>query len=348
MTPAVGWVKTGHFAGYVNFYPEVPKSFFGDTRYILKHVCDILPMRANSYFPVTKNKIGVREMTDTEKLIFDVMEADFDKTVLERSRTLPVLVDFWAEWCAPCRMLGPVLEELVGEYGGRIALAKVDVDSNQSLAGQYGIQSIPAVKIFFGGDVVSEFVGALPPDQIREKIEAILPDEKSPLIEEANHYMSGGRWEEAEKIYSKILEEDSAQPSANLGMGMIAYHQGRFDEAKKYLSSVTDETPGYDKAIPMLARIYFEKYEVSDLNKITATLKDSPNDCRALFSLAIIYAKGGEYERALDMLIQVLKVKKDWDEGAAREAYLKIIEILGRSSPEGKKYERELSMLLFS
>ncbi len=287
-------------------------------------------------------------MTDTADSIFDANEADFAETVVERSRTLPVMVDFWAAWCQPCLILGPVLEELVRELGGRIALAKVDVDSNQSLAARYGIQGIPAVKIFSGGEIVGEFVGALPPDQVRKIIDQILPDEEAPRIEEANGYLAGGRWEDAEKIYSKIIEKDPGQPSANLGMGMIAYHQGRFDEAEKYLSSVSSNTPGYEKVPPMLSRIYFEKHQAPDLNEITAALKDNPEDCRALFSLAIVYAKGGEYERALDTLLQVHKIKKDFEEGAAREAYLKIIEIIGRSSPEGKKYERELSMLLFS
>ena len=287
-------------------------------------------------------------MTNTADSIFAANEANFEETVVERSRTLPVLVDFWAAWCQPCLILGPVLEELVREFGGRIALAKVDVDSNQSLAARYGIQGIPAVKIFSGGEIVGEFVGALPPDQVRKIIDQILPDEEAPLIEEANRCLAGGRWEEAEKIYSKIIEEDPGQPSANLGMGMIAYHQGRFDEAEKYLSLVSSDTPGYEKVGPMLSRIYFEKHQGPDLNEITAALKDDPDDCRALFSLAIIYAKGGEYERSLDTLLQVLKIKRDFEEGAARETYLKIIEIIGRSSPEGKKYERELSMLLFS
>ena len=287
-------------------------------------------------------------MTDTGNNIFEASEADFSETVVERSRTIPVVVDFWAAWCQPCLMLGPILEEMVREFGGRIVLAKVDVDSNQSLAGRYGIQGIPAVKIFSGGEIVGEFVGALPPDQVREKIEAILPDEKSPMIEEANHFLAGGRWEDAEKIYSRILAEDSGQPSANLGMGMIAYHQGRFDEAEGYLKQVSSDTPGYEKVPPMLARIYFEKHQPPDLNEITSTLKDNPNDCPALFSLAILYAKGGEYERALDTLLQVMNIERDFEDGTAREAYLKIIEIIGRLSSEGKKYERELSMLLFS
>lgn len=287
-------------------------------------------------------------MTDTGDSIFDANEADFAETVVERSRTLPVMVDFWAAWCQPCLILGPVLEELVREFRGRIALAKVDVDSNQSLADRYGIQGIPAVKIFSGGEIVGEFVGALPPDQVRKMIDQILPDEEAPRIEKANGYLAGGRWKDAEKIYRKILEKDPRHASASLGMGIIAYHQGRFNDAEKFLTIVSSETPGYEKVPPMLARIYFEKIPAPDLDQITATLKENPEDPRALFSLAIAYARGGEYERAMETLLQVLRIDKEFDEGSARDAYIKIIEIIGRSSPEGKKYERELSMLLFS
>lgn len=287
-------------------------------------------------------------MTDIEKLIYDSTESDFNEKVVERSKNLPVLVDFWAEWCAPCRILSPVLEELVREYEGKIVLAKVDVDQNQYLAVEYGVQSIPAVKIFLDGRIADEFVGALPPEQIKEKIDAVLPGEKSSQLEEADRLLAGGRWEEAQKIYSKILASKPDQPSANLGMGMIAYHQGRYDDTEKYLNFVTDDTPGYEKVPPMLARIYFSKIEVLGLDEITAALKDNPDDCRALYSLAVIYARGGEYERALDGLLHIIRVDKSYEDGIARKTFLKIMDIIGRSSSEGRKYERELSMALFS
>ncbi len=287
-------------------------------------------------------------MTDEVGYVFDATEADFARTVVERSRQLPVVVDFWADWCAPCRMLGPVLEEAAAELKGRIVLAKVDVDRNPGLAGRYEIQSIPAVKIFSGGEVVGEFVGALPADQVRKIISGLLPDEKAPRIEEANGYLEGGRWEEAEKIYLQLLEEEPRNPAASLGMGIITFQQGRLDEAEKYLGVVTRETPGYERVLPMLSRIYFQKLEVPDLKEITAALAATPDDPGALFSLAVIYARGGEYERALDTLLRVLRIDREFRDGAARAAYLKIIEIIGRSSPAAKKYERELSMLLFS
>ena len=178
--------------------------------------------------------------------------------------------------------------------------------------------------------------------------DTILPGERAALIEEANNSLGGGRWEKAEKIYSRVIKDDPGESSANLGMGIIAYHQGRFEDAEKYFSLVSGETPGYEKIPPMLSRIYFQKQSPPDLNEITANLKENPEDCRALLSLAIVYARGGEYDRALNILLQVLKIKKEFEEGLAREVYIKILEILGRSSQEGNKYERELSMILFS
>ena len=287
-------------------------------------------------------------MTDYNQLIFEANDADFKETVLERSHQIPVMVDFWAEWCAACLMLGPILEKMVDQYAGRIALAKVDLDHNQNLASQFSIRSIPAVKIFYEGKIIKEFLGAIPSDQVQTIIDEILPDEKKPRIEEANADLAGGRWEDAEKIYREILQDVPHHPDAGLGMGVIAFHQGRFNDAEEFLKTVTSETPGYEKVPPMMARIYFEKLPAPDLNEITATLKLTPEDPRALYSLAIIYARGGEYEMALETLLRVLRIDKEYEEGTARSIYLKIIEIIGRNSPEGKRYQRDLSMVLFS
>lgn len=287
-------------------------------------------------------------MNDKSNLIFAATEADFSRTVLDRSRDIPVIVDFWAEWCAPCRMLGPVLEEAVSREGGRIALAKVDVDADPNLAVRYAVQSIPAVKIFSGGEVIREFVGALPPEEIRRLLAEVLPDPEADRIGEANRLLDAGRWEEAERIYLSIREREPGQPAAALGLGLIAYHQGRYPAADEYLSAVTADTPGYEQVPPLRGRIYFQKEPPPDMAAITSALQANPSDPGALFSLALAYGRGGEYLRALDSLLQVLKIDKNFGEGTAREAYLKLLEIIGRKSPDGKRYERELSMVLFS
>ena len=283
-----------------------------------------------------------------DSVIFDATAADFEQSVIVRSRECPVIVDFWASWCAPCRMLGPVLEAAVREAGGRIAMARVDVEAEAPLAARYGIQSIPAVKIFSAGEVVREFVGALPAAEVRRIISEILPDPSGNRIEEANRLLDSGRWEEAERLYQAVFEKQAGHPGAALGLGLIAYHQGRYPEAEELFSGVTPQTPGYERVPPLLARIYFQKGSPPDMGAITSALKKNPSDVEALFSLALAYGRGGEYLRALDTLLEVLRVKKDYGEGAAREAYLKLIEIVGRKTPDGRKYERELSMVLFS
>lgn len=283
-----------------------------------------------------------------DKFIFDATESDFEEAVIVRSGEIPVIVDFWAEWCAPCRMLGPVLEQAVRGAGGRVALARVNVDAEPALAGRFAIRSIPAVKIFAGGRVVREFVGALPEKDIRRLLEEILPHPGEGRIEEAHRLLSAGRWEEAEKIYEGVKKGEPDHPGAALGLGLIAYHQGRYPEAEELLAKVTPRTPGYEQVPPLLARLFFQKEPPPDMAAITAALKENSADPAALYSLARAYGRGGEYLRALDTLLEVLRIDKNYGEGAAREAYLKLLEIVGRKSPDGRKYERELSMILFS
>ncbi len=283
-----------------------------------------------------------------DNFIFDATTADFEQSVIARSHRTPVMIDFWAEWCAPCRMLGPVLEAAVREAGGRVALARVNVESEPALAERYAIQSIPAVKIFAEGQVVREFVGALPAGEIRRILAEILPDPSGGRLEEAHRLLGSGRWEEAEEIYQDIRRQDPDHPGAALGLGIIAYHQGRYPEAEELLAGVTPQTPGYEQVPPLRARIYFQKGAPPDMGAITSVLKENPSDPEALFSLALAYGRGGEYLRALDTLLEVLKIRKDFREEAAREAYLKLLEIIGRKSLDGRKYEQELAMVLFS
>ncbi len=174
------------------------------------------------------------------------------------------------------------------------------------------------------------------------------PNPAGDRIEEANRLLSAGRWEEAEGIYNAVREEDPAHPGAALGLGLIAYHQGRYPEADELLSAVTDRTPGYDQVPPLRARLYFQKEPPPDLAAVTAALEQDPEDPKALFTLALAYGRGGEYLRALDTLLGLLKIDKDYNQGAAREACLKLLEIIGRKSADGKRYERELAMIIFS
>lgn len=174
------------------------------------------------------------------------------------------------------------------------------------------------------------------------------PNPAGDRIGEANRLLSAGRWEEAEGIYRAIRDQDPGNPGAALGLGLIAYHQGRYPEADQLLAGVKEDTPGSDQVPPLRARLYFQKEPPPDLAAVTAALNQNPEDPGALFDLALAYGRGGEYLRALDSLLEVLKLDKNYGEGAAREAYLKLLEIIGRKSADGKRYERELAMIIFS
>ena len=287
-------------------------------------------------------------MNEENSYSFDATEENFQTAVIEKSREVPVMVDFWAEWCGPCRMLTPVLEELVEKYQGKVLLAKLNVDEAPQLSAQFQIRGIPAVKIFYRGEMVQEFVGVRPLEEIENILGKVMPRREDTLVEEANHLLSGGRWEEASKLYEKVLKAEPDNSPANLGLGITAFHEARWEEAEKHLLKVESDTAGVEDLPAMLARIYFEKLPAEDLNTATEKLKKNPRDLAALYSVALTYARGGEYEKALEQLLSILEMDREFSGGAAKEAFLKLVDIIGRGSEAGKKYSRRLSMLLFS
>lgn len=287
-------------------------------------------------------------MNDKRSFSFEATEENFQTAVIEKSREIPVMVDFWAEWCEPCRTLTPVLEELVEKYQGKILLAKLDVEQAPQLSAQFQIQGIPAVKIFYRGEVVQEFVGVLPLEEIEDIIRKVMPRREDALVEEANQLLAGGRWEEASRLYEEVLQAEPDNSPANLGLGITAFHQARWEEAEKHLLKVESDTAGAEELPAMLARIYFEKLPAEDLSAATEKLKKNPRDLPALYSVALTYARGGEYEKALEQLLSILEADREFSGGAAKEAFLKLLDIIGRGSEAGKKYSRRLSMILFS
>jgi putative thioredoxin len=246
--------------------------------------------------------------------VYDVDEADFEQRVLERSRELPVVVDFWAEWCAPCRQLTPVLEKAVAERAGKVELAKVDVDSNQRLQAMFQIQGIPAVKAFRDGRVASEFTGALPPTEVERFFDALVPSEADELAQ-------GGD----EESLRRALELDPSHPTARRQLGRLLLRRGDTDEALELLEGVT----GDFVAEGLAAR---------------ATLAGDP-ELEAAFEAW----DAGDYGAALEQLQEALGDPRSGDperKDQLRRVMVAIFTELGPDDPLARDHRRRLSAAL--
>jgi putative thioredoxin len=244
---------------------------------------------------------------------YDVTEQDFQQRVLDRSRELPVVVDFWAEWCGPCRMLGPVLEREVEARAGKVELAKVDTDANPRLAAAFRIQGIPAVKAFRDGQVASEFVGVKPPAAVAAFLDALLPSEAEQLAAADD-----------EASLRRALELQPGNAEAAVKLGRLLHARGEDDEALRVLDSV----PGVFAAEGLAARIRLERAGEPDLSGAFAAL-DS-----------------GDVPRGLDALLDVLP-RSDGRRDDVRRVVVGVLDDLGVEHPLAREYRRRLAQALY-
>ncbi len=272
--------------------------------------------------------------------IVDVTESDFEYEVLSYSQNVPVVVDFWAEWCQPCKTLSPMLERLTQEAGGSFRLAKVDVDSNPNLALRYGVRSIPTVKAISQGQVVGEFVGLQPEMRVREFLEKLAPPSESALAKEkADSLLAEHRWAEAEAIYRALEEQTQNQPPVLLGLVKALLAQGKPGEAL-FILNYFPASREYNNAQflrPLAeAMMKFEKNELPDENELDAMFRNS-----------LRLAKRGNPLAALDGLLDIMRQEKRYRNDKARQVFLGILEVLGVEDPDAKQYRSELTALLF-
>lgn len=291
-------------------------------------------------------------MMNTEKTtnpVIEVSDADFAQTVIEQSRTRPVVVDFWAPWCGPCRMIGPVLERLAKEANGAWILAKLNVDHNPRTAGRYGIQGIPAVKGFRDGQVVAEFVGAVPEAQIRRFLDQLVPSAADHLVRDAQALEAAGNLTQAEASYRLVLRQDGNHPAALLGLGRVLVHQDRYDEALTTLQRVPFGRPERNEAEGWIAKANFRQQAALSGGEMAARhkLAANPDDLDARLSLAAALAAKGNYREALEGYLEVVRRNRGAHRNRARQDMLSIFAMLGDSHELTRDYRPQLAMLLF-
>ncbi len=278
---------------------------------------------------------------------FDVSIEEFEAKVIEPSSRVPVVIDFWAPWCEPCKTIKPLLEKLAEEYAGRFLLAKVDADQNPELAQHFGVRSIPSVKVLFQGKLVDEFNGVLPEGQIRAFLDRIaLPATGGNLREEAAALVAEGRLDEALARLSEASREQPADEAVRLDAIDVLLQLGRSDEAGQLLAS--EYTLETERATALRARLALAA-GAADTGELEARLAADPADHATRLNLARAYAGQSRFREALENALEVVTRDRFFDEGAGRKALLQIFEALAGSEQYDdlvREFRRKLSAAL--
>ncbi|MFH1869143.1 MAG: tetratricopeptide repeat protein [Pseudomonadota bacterium] len=260
----------------------------------------------------------------------DVGSADFQDKVLAASQHAPVLVDFWAEWCAPCRILKPILERLAAEYGGRFILAKLNSDQNQELAARYGVRGIPNVKAFVNGEMVDEFTGALPEAQIRDFIDGLLPSPAEPLRVAAREARARGDAEVACSLLADALQLDPANETVRLDLAEIHIDAHRIDAAGAILDALEHRAKDMARLGALQARLKLVTAGAgADPAALVARIAAHAGDLDARLQLAHALALAHDYRPALEQLLEIVRRDRQWQDQAARKTMLDLFTLLG-------------------
>jgi putative thioredoxin len=275
-------------------------------------------------------------------VVKDIDQQAFGLEVLQRSHEIPVVVDFWAAWCGPCKVLGPVLEKVAAANLGAFELVKVDVDRNPALASQFGVQGIPTVLAFRDGQPVARFTGALPEDAVRQWVSDLLPSEADHLVEEARDAVLDGDTAKAESLFRQVLEETPDHPDAGTGLAALLIARGETAEALITLGKLPRS--GEVERLEAAARL--AAGQGTDLLEIEARLASDPNDAAARLELGRALAARHEYEAALDHLLALVRAGGEQRE-AARRAMVDVFGVLGNGHPLTATYRKALASALY-
>jgi putative thioredoxin len=274
---------------------------------------------------------------------------NFESVVIDGSFDRPVLVDFWADWCAPCRMLMPILAKLAEEYRGRFILGKLNTEEEQALAAQFGIRSLPTVQVFRDGRPVDQFMGALPEPQIREFLDRHLPRASDGLLAQAQGMLAAGDLDRAQDLIARARAEDPENPRVALADIQIAAAQGRTEEAQSAIDGLPIELAHDPEVVALRGQLLFASALAgapapSDLERRLAA---DPRDSEARYQLAAHRVMAGDYESALDLLLDLVRRDRAYGEDAGRKGMVAIFDLLGGSGDLVSRYRARMMNALY-
>src|SRR5262245_25582533 len=304
---------------------------------------------------------GAQPQAAPADLVKDSDQNKFAKDVLEASRTVPIIVDFWAPWCGPCKTLQPIIEKVVKEAKGKVKLVKINIDQNQMLAQQLRIQSIPAVYAFFGGRPVDGFMGAVPESQVKQFVDRLVQaaggaagdpgaEDLAAALDHAKQAVADNDFALASQIYNEVLEVDPENLAAIAGLARCHVQAGNVDQAKALLGRVPAKDKNNAEIVAVQASL-----DLSELAKAAGPVGDlkakaaaDPKDFQTRLDLALAYWAGGQRKEAIDELLAMIKLDRKWNDEAARQQLLKFFEALGFTDPLAIDGRKRLSTILFS
>jgi putative thioredoxin len=287
-------------------------------------------------------------------LVKESSTKNFMTDVIEASRKVPVLVDFWAPWCGPCKQLGPMLEKIVSEKNGAIRLVKINVDENQQLAAQMRIQSIPAVFAFVNGQPVDGFMGALPEGQLRQFISRLTSDaagdDIGPTLEAADQALASGDAAAAGQLFAQVLQVDRENTKAIAGFARAQIRSGDPEGARATLSLVPPTKLNDPEVLRVKAELDLSAKPTnpSAIAELAAAVERDPSDHQSRHDLAIALNGTGRREEALEHLLTIVASKRDWNDEAARKQLVQFFDAWGPKDPLTLTGRRRLSSILFS
>ena len=286
--------------------------------------------------------------------IKDTTSAGFRTDVISESTKQPVLVDFWAPWCEPCKQMTPLLERQVNAAQGRVKLVKMNIDEHPQIAGQLGVKSLPAVIAFHKGKPVDGFTGAVPESHIKAFIDKIAgPNANDPIkaaIVEAKAYEETGDVSSAAELYAAILAEEPDNASCLAGLARIYIAMNELEQANQLLASMTPQLEKNPEIISVKAKLKLKEQagKLGDVDALIASIDADPDNHTKRFDLSLVLAAHGRHEEAVDHLISIMRKERLWNDEAARKQLLQFFEAWGAMHPASIAGRRKLSSVLFS